>query len=97
MPLPHYSKLKIRVHLRFEVLFFTLQKSQKHNFPPRTGGLTKRVINFMDSEMLSADTPCQLTQKILKCKRTEPASYCMYRMCYGISKSCLKLCLSQAD
>jgi hypothetical protein len=39
------------VHLKFEALFFTLQKSQKHNFLPRIDGLAKRVVNFMDSEM----------------------------------------------
>ena len=49
--LSRFSKPKIREHLKFEVLFFTLQKSQKHNFPPRTGGLTERAVNFMDSEM----------------------------------------------
>jgi hypothetical protein len=50
--LSHFSKPKIREHLKFEVLFCTLQKSQKHNFPPQEqGGVTKRVVNFLDSEM----------------------------------------------
>lgn len=49
--LSHFSKPKIRVHLKFKVLFFTLQKSQKHSFPSRIDGLAKRVVNFMDSEM----------------------------------------------
>jgi hypothetical protein len=29
----NFSKLKIGVRLKFKVLFFTLQKSQKHYFP----------------------------------------------------------------
>ena len=36
---------------KFEVLSFTLRKTRKHNFPRRRGGLAKRVVNFMDSEM----------------------------------------------
>lgn len=48
---PYFPKLKIRVFLKFKVLCFTLQKSQKHHIPQRISGLIKRMVNFMNSEM----------------------------------------------
>jgi hypothetical protein len=47
----HFSEVKIRVRLKFEVLFFNLRKSQKHHFPRRTSDLVKGTVNFTDSEM----------------------------------------------
>jgi hypothetical protein len=47
----HFSDLIIRMRLKFEVLFFTLFKSQKLNFPPRTSDLAERAVNISDSEI----------------------------------------------
>jgi hypothetical protein len=47
----HFFELQIRARLKFEVLFFILRKSRKHHFPRKRSRLTKRVVNFTDSEM----------------------------------------------
>jgi len=47
----HFSELKIKMRLKFEVLFYTLWKSQKPNFSPKTSGLAERAVNFSDSEI----------------------------------------------
>jgi hypothetical protein len=39
------------VHLKFEVLFITFLKFQKHHFPQKTSGLAKGVVNCMDGEI----------------------------------------------
>jgi hypothetical protein len=46
-----FSELPIRVRLKFEVLLFTLRKSQKHNFPRRTSGLAEIIANFTGSKI----------------------------------------------
>ena len=46
----HFSELKIRMHLKFDVFYFMFQRSQGHGFPRRSG-LVKRVVNSTDSEM----------------------------------------------
>lgn len=70
--LSHFSKPKIGVLLKFEVLLFTLQKSQKHNFPPRTGGLTKKVVNFRGSEMYLLAHLVNLHKKFFNAKGLSP-------------------------
>jgi hypothetical protein len=47
----HFSELKIRLRLKFEVLFFHLRSSRKGRFPRKTGGLAKTVVNFTYSEI----------------------------------------------
>jgi hypothetical protein len=37
-----FSELKIRVRLKLDILFFTLRKCRKHDFPRRTSDLAKR-------------------------------------------------------
>jgi hypothetical protein len=41
----------IRVHLTFDVVFFTLWKPRTRQFSRRTSGLAKRVVKHMGSEM----------------------------------------------
>jgi len=38
------------MRIKFEVIF-TLWKSQKYNFPPKTSGLAERAVHFSDSEI----------------------------------------------
>jgi hypothetical protein len=40
----HFFELKIRMRLIFQVLFFTIRKPRKHNFPRQTSGRAKRVV-----------------------------------------------------
>ena len=47
----HFSELKIRVRLKFEVLCFFLRNPQQLHFARRTSGLAETVINLMDSKM----------------------------------------------
>ena len=42
----HFSELKIRDCLKFEMPFFTLRKSPKRNFPRTTSDLTKTPVNY---------------------------------------------------
>jgi hypothetical protein len=51
----YFSKLKIRVCLKFQVLFFTIRKPRTHNFP-RTSGLLTAVVNFTDTAMFAYKT-----------------------------------------
>jgi hypothetical protein len=39
----HFFEMKIKVRLKFEVLFFSLRMSRKHYFPRRTNGLAKKI------------------------------------------------------
>ena len=47
----HLSELKIMVRPEFDVLYFTLRKFRKYNFPRRTSDLAKTAVKFMASEM----------------------------------------------
>jgi hypothetical protein len=62
----HFPELKIRVHLKFEILLFTLQKSRKNIFPRRISGLAKRVVNFTDKPWTS--TRVEKDARKLGCK-----------------------------
>ena len=51
-----FSEPQIRMHLKFDVLYFTFRKSQEPDFPRRRGrrrrsGLAKRELNSADSEI----------------------------------------------
>jgi hypothetical protein len=46
----HFSELKMRVRLKFEV-YFALRNSRQHLFPRRISGLATTAINCMVSEM----------------------------------------------
>jgi hypothetical protein len=56
--------MKIRVCLKFEVLFFSLLKSQKYQFLQRTRGLAEIVLKTVKCICLKN---CQHAQKILEC------------------------------
>jgi hypothetical protein len=64
------SELKIMVRLEFEVLFFTLQKFRKHNFPQRTSDLAKTAVNFAGSETDLLPKTTDSLKKIPECKTT---------------------------
>jgi hypothetical protein len=38
----YFSELKVKMPLKFEVLFFTILRCLKHNAPPRTSSFPKR-------------------------------------------------------
>lgn len=60
------------MYLKFKVLFFPLQKSQKHNFRRTTSVLAKRVVHFMDSEMSLLAKIVNLQKKVLNAKGLIP-------------------------
>jgi hypothetical protein len=43
--------MKIRARLKFEVLFFTVQKSRKTPFSSKNFNMAKKAANFTESEM----------------------------------------------
>ena len=70
----HLSELKIMARLEFEVIFFTLRKFRKHNFPRRTSDLAKTSSGFYGKRNGRASKSYRLAQKILECKTTDATS-----------------------
>jgi hypothetical protein len=46
------------VHIKSAMLFSTLQEPRTRLFPRRTSGLSKRVVNFTESEMYRGCKKC---------------------------------------
>jgi hypothetical protein len=68
----HLSELKIMVRLEFKVLYFTLRKFRKHNFPRRTSDLAKTAVNFTGSEMDLLPKAIDSLKKFLNAKQLMP-------------------------
>jgi hypothetical protein len=58
--------------LELEVLFFTLRKFRKHNFPRRTSDLAKIAVNFTGSEMDLLPKAIDSPKKFLNAERLMP-------------------------
>jgi hypothetical protein len=55
-----FFEMKIRVCLKFEVLFFTLQKCRKHHFPRRKSGHPKGAEKRTDKCICLQDFPLKM-------------------------------------
>jgi len=51
VPFAHFAELKIRVRLKFQVLFSPLESFVNTVFPEEQNGLTERAANCMEGEI----------------------------------------------
>jgi len=58
--------------LELEVLYFTLRKFRKHNFPRRTNDLAEIAVTFTGSEMDFLPKAIDSLKKFLNAKRLMP-------------------------
>ena len=60
----HFSKLNIKLCLKFEVFLPILQRSWKHHCSRRASDLMKRVLNFLDGIFLQKCFSCKCHVKV---------------------------------
>jgi hypothetical protein len=68
--LSHSSKLKIGMHLKFEVKFITNSNVSKTSFSSMKSGLAKRAVNFTDSKMYLLATTVDIFNSLINSFKT---------------------------